>query len=142
MDEEAVLSAAGSGSPLAHAQPSKRRLQVRCSRKGGWKTPSQQLCFYLRERPANEVTDDTFTLQSSKGICAFEGDAFSCGPHVTAPEEFSVSSIVPSTGLRPLTKLSLGTGPGWQALLSRKYDLFRGQGTKRPHAEHHLCFPG
>ncbi|KAH2828439.1 hypothetical protein KXW08_004447 [Aspergillus fumigatus] len=37
-----------------------------------------------------KATDDTFTLQSSKGICAFEGDAFSCGPHVTAPEEFSV----------------------------------------------------
>jgi ribonuclease T2 len=58
--------------------------------KEGGKLPSQQLCLYRRERPANKVSDDTFTLQSSKGICAFEGDAFSCGPHVTAPEEFSV----------------------------------------------------
>jgi ribonuclease T2 len=64
--------------------------------------------LYLPEHPANKVSDDTFTLQSSKGICAFERDAFSCGPHVTAPEEFSVSSILPSTDLRPLTKFPLG----------------------------------
>jgi hypothetical protein len=90
------------------------------------------------------ASDDTFTLQSSKGICAFEGDALSCGAHVTAPQEFSVSPFPfcldwPASADEITTGV---TGPGWHALLSRKYYIFRRQGTKRPHAEHRLLFSG
>jgi ribonuclease T2 len=35
-------------------------------------------------------TDDTFTLKSSKGLCAFEDDALNCGSHVTRASEFTV----------------------------------------------------
>lgn len=35
---------------------------------------------------------DLFTLNSSKGPCAFERDALTCGPHVNKPSEFTVCS--------------------------------------------------
>ncbi|KAJ5601635.1 hypothetical protein N7510_011169 [Penicillium lagena] len=39
---------------------------------------------------AEKVSEDKFTLTSSKGSCSFEEDTLNCGPHVDAPEEFTV----------------------------------------------------
>ncbi|KAF7596425.1 ribonuclease T2-like [Aspergillus hancockii] len=39
---------------------------------------------------AEKASDKTFTLRSSKGECSFEKDAFSCGPQITNPVEFSI----------------------------------------------------
>ncbi|CAG7937060.1 unnamed protein product [Penicillium nalgiovense] len=39
---------------------------------------------------AEKLSDDIFTLKSSKGLCAFERDALTCGPHVITPSEFTV----------------------------------------------------
>ncbi|KAJ5439796.1 Ribonuclease [Penicillium daleae] len=39
---------------------------------------------------AKKASDDTFTLKSSKGLCAFEDDALNCGSHVTRASEFAV----------------------------------------------------
>lgn len=36
------------------------------------------------------LADDAFSLKSSKGACAFEQDALTCGPDVKAPSEFTV----------------------------------------------------
>ncbi|CAI7673887.1 unnamed protein product [Penicillium discolor] len=38
---------------------------------------------------AEKISDDIFTLKSSKGPCAFERDALACGPHVTTASEFT-----------------------------------------------------
>ncbi|KAE8153737.1 ribonuclease T2-like protein [Aspergillus avenaceus] len=39
---------------------------------------------------AQKASDDTFTLHSSKGYCAFDQDAFRCGRDISKPVEFSV----------------------------------------------------
>ncbi|KAL4918562.1 ribonuclease T2-like protein [Aspergillus aurantiobrunneus] len=38
---------------------------------------------------AKKASDDTFTLSSRKGACAFKDDIFICGPHISSPVEFS-----------------------------------------------------
>ncbi|CRL19300.1 Ribonuclease T2 [Penicillium camemberti] len=38
---------------------------------------------------AEKISDNIFTLKSSKGPCAFERDALACGPHVTTASEFT-----------------------------------------------------
>lgn len=37
-----------------------------------------------------DIADDTFTLKSSKGLCAFEDDVLQCGSHVGKASEFTV----------------------------------------------------
>ncbi|KAJ5887966.1 hypothetical protein N7495_008007 [Penicillium taxi] len=39
---------------------------------------------------AEKTSGDAFTLKSSKGLCAIEEDAFSCGDHIETPSEFTV----------------------------------------------------
>lgn len=36
-------------------------------------------------------TENTFSLTSSKGICTFQNDILTCGPHINNPIEFEVS---------------------------------------------------
>ncbi|KAJ5155608.1 hypothetical protein N7492_008411 [Penicillium capsulatum] len=43
---------------------------------------------------AEKVTDDAFTLRSSKGHCAIVEDALTCGDHVDAPSEFTATDNV------------------------------------------------
>jgi hypothetical protein len=38
----------------------------------------------------SDFTDDSFTLKSSKGLCAFEDDSLKCGSQVSKPSEFTV----------------------------------------------------
>ncbi|KAF7714924.1 Uncharacterized protein PECH_007832 [Penicillium ucsense] len=38
-----------------------------------------------------KLTDNTFTLKSSKGFCAFEDDALRCHSHVNKPSEFTIT---------------------------------------------------
>lgn len=44
------------------------------------------LLFYTNKDSA----DDSFTLKSSKGLCAFEDDALNCGSYVSKASEFTV----------------------------------------------------
>jgi hypothetical protein len=37
--------------------------------------------------------DDTFTLETRRGGCAFQDDVFTCGSHVSNPVEFSVRLV-------------------------------------------------
>ncbi|KAJ6083223.1 hypothetical protein N7467_007358 [Penicillium canescens] len=37
-----------------------------------------------------KISDDAFSLKSSKGACAFEQDTLTCGPDVKTPSEFTV----------------------------------------------------
>ncbi|KAJ5561438.1 hypothetical protein N7535_004095 [Penicillium sp. DV-2018c] len=38
---------------------------------------------------AEKLSDDKFTLKSSKGPCAFQGDTLTCGHRISAPSEFT-----------------------------------------------------
>ncbi|PTU21778.1 hypothetical protein P175DRAFT_0515837 [Aspergillus ochraceoroseus IBT 24754] len=53
--------------------------------RGTWYTSGT--CATFRGK---KVTDDTFTLESRRGICAIEEDMFTCGPHISSPMEFSL----------------------------------------------------
>ncbi|KAJ5095373.1 hypothetical protein NUU61_004729 [Penicillium alfredii] len=39
---------------------------------------------------AEKISEETFSLKSSKGPCSFERDVFNCGPHINTPGEFTV----------------------------------------------------
>lgn len=40
-----------------------------------------------------DFADGSFTLKSSKGLCAFEDDALNCGSHVSKASEFTVCRV-------------------------------------------------
>ena len=50
-------------------------------------------CATFRTRIVSEL-DGTLTLHSSKGPCAFGNDVFGCGPHISSPDIFTVSSCI------------------------------------------------
>ncbi|KAL2831072.1 ribonuclease T2-like protein [Aspergillus cavernicola] len=53
--------------------------------RGAWY--SAGTCATFRSKKA---ADDTFTLESRKGACAFEKSVFTCGSQVTSPTEFNI----------------------------------------------------
>ncbi|KAE8421887.1 ribonuclease T2-like protein [Aspergillus pseudocaelatus] len=53
--------------------------------RGTWFTSGTCATFRIEK-----ASDETFTLQSSKGKCSFEKDTFSCGPRIKNPVEFSI----------------------------------------------------
>ena len=67
-------------------------------------------------------TDNTFSLTSSKGPCAFEQDILTCGPHVNKPIEFEVSlDACPFSS--SLHAYLYNIDGGWQTRVPRKLDL-------------------